>query len=148
AQALADYTACLALDPANATCHFNRAGVYEETKAYDRAGADYAEAIRLDPGDARFYNGQAWLLATCPDARSRNGGKAVASARRACELTGWKNPDYVDTLAAAHAEAGQFDEAVRFATQALNDPTFPRAEAADARKRLELYQKKQPYRDE
>jgi len=40
---------------------------------YDKAIADYNEALRLDPGDAVTYNTRAWLRATCPDAKYREG---------------------------------------------------------------------------
>ena len=57
---------------------------------YDKAIADYNEAIRLDPKYALAYNGLAWLAATCPDAKYRDGKKAVQSAVTACKLTEWK----------------------------------------------------------
>ncbi len=36
---------------------------------YDKAIADYSEAIRLNPKVVVAYNSLAWLLATCPDAK-------------------------------------------------------------------------------
>ena len=60
----------------------------------------------------------AWLLATNPNASFRNGAEAVALAKRAVELSGGSEPMFLDTVAAAYAEAGRFPEALRTARQA------------------------------
>ena len=105
---------------------------------------DYTEAIRLNSQYADAYDRRAWLWATCPDARYRDGQKAVQSAARACELTLWKSYDACETLAAAYAEAGDFGAAVYWQSKAialLDDKT-----AKDKlRTRLELYVANKPY---
>ena len=110
------------------------------------AVAVYREIVRIAPGYALAHNNLAWALAAGPDG-VRDGKKAVEHATKACELTGWKQPIYLDTLAAAHAEAGDFDKAVEHQTKALSFPEFMKQHGAAARHRLELYTRKTPYRD-
>lgn len=75
--------------------------------------------MQINPDDARFHNDLAWLLATSAKATLRNGSEAVEMARWANELADGKNPDFLRTLAAACAEAGQFEDAKRNAGTAL-----------------------------
>jgi Flp pilus assembly protein TadD len=94
-------------------------------------------------------NNLAWLLATCPEASSRDGQRAMALARQAMQLSGVTNPQLLDTLAAAYAEAGQFGEAVEMARRALSLPATQNNKAlADAlQTRLKLYETNLPYRE-
>jgi tetratricopeptide (TPR) repeat protein len=62
----------------------------------------------------------AWLLATYPDSKSRDGTEAVSLAERACALTGRRIPALLDTLAVAYAEAGDFARAISTIEEALN----------------------------
>ena len=91
------------------------------------------------------YQERAWLLATCADASVRDGLQAVAQAEKACELTAHRHRRSVETLAAAWAETGDFQQAVQWQTkvvQLVND----QAAARLAKKRLELYQQGRPFR--
>jgi tetratricopeptide (TPR) repeat protein len=72
------------------------------------------------PDSPRMLDELAWLLATYPDSRSRDGTEAVRLAEHACDLTERKIPALVDTLAAAYAEAGDFPRAIAAAEEALN----------------------------
>jgi hypothetical protein len=83
-----------------------------------------------------------------PGARYRSGPQALADTRRACELSGWKGADALNSLAAAHAENGQYDEAVRWQKKALEDPAFAKQTGEQARRWLRLYEQKKPCREE
>ena len=95
-------------------------------------------------------NEVAWIFATCPDARYRNGAAAVRIAAEAVQISQNRNPAVLDTLAAAQAEAGQFDKAVQTAQRAMSlaglqgDKTL----AAEVQTRLKSYRNDKPWRDE
>jgi protein O-mannosyl-transferase len=72
------------------------------------------------PDSPRMLDELAWLLATYPDSKSRDGTEAVRLAERACVLTDRRIPALLDTLAAAYAEAGNFESAISVAEEALN----------------------------
>jgi tetratricopeptide (TPR) repeat protein len=69
-------------------------------------------AVQLAPQQAAASRNLAWIYATCPDRRFRNGPKAVELAGRACELSDWNNAVYRQTLADAYLEAGDLDHAI------------------------------------
>jgi len=72
------------------------------------------------PDSPRMLDELAWLLATYPDSKSRDGTEAVRLAERACDLTERRVPALLDTLAAAYAETGDFPRAISVAEEALN----------------------------
>jgi tetratricopeptide (TPR) repeat protein len=144
-RAIADYSAAIRIDPHDALAYRARGDAWRDKLKYDEALADYSEAIRLDPTSAESLNNRAWLLATCPDAGFRDGKEAVRSAIKACDLTQWKIASLLDTLSAAYAEAGQFDDAVKSQEWAIALLTTE-AEKADYRTRLTLYASRQPFR--
>jgi len=88
------------------------------------------------------------LQATFPDAEFRDGAKAVENATKACELTTWKNAWFVNTLAAAYAEAGDFNSAVKWQKKAIDllDKASCSGYPVDFEARLKLYQSGKPYR--
>lgn len=110
----------------------------------------YRAAIELRPKDAEFLNNFAWLLATCPSASVRDGKAAVENATAACELVEYKNWAYMDTLAAAYAEAGDFENASVWASGAMElavETKVPPNEIEDLKKRSSLFDKQQPYHE-
>ena|ERR1700677_1086017 len=145
-KAMADYNEAILLDPKSGLAYVNRGLLDEAGGDYQAAFTDFEKSIHLDSGDALAFNNLAWLLATCPAAAFRDGRKALEFANKACELTQWKNPDFVDTLAAACAESGDFEQAVKWETKYLETPNLAKSIAADAISRLKLYKARQPYR--
>lgn len=142
--AIADYDALIKLRPSVSNIVF-RANANLRLNRYADALQDYKQANQLAPNDAQVYNAGAWIWATCPDASVRDGRKAISAAKKACELTSFQNADYVDTLAAAYAEAGDFQKAVDFQQDA--NKKYTGLALVGANKRLKLYQQRQPYRE-
>jgi tetratricopeptide (TPR) repeat protein len=136
------------LDPGNFLAHYILGQVLQQRGRYAEAEQAYLGAIKVQPACVLARESLARLLATCPDDKARDGKRAVDYATTACEQTGWKDPSCLDTLAAAYAEAGQFEEAVRYQTRALDDPTLKGDLRAAASRRLELYQQKRPFREQ
>lgn len=145
--AIADFDAAIRLNGNDATAWWYRARAWSAKRDYGRFVSDSGEALRLQPDHALALNALAWLLSTCPDAGQRNGAKAVELARRACELTEWKNWGHIDTLAAAYAENGDFANAASTQQQALDLVMPEDADRSRLQERLELYRSEQPYRE-
>jgi tetratricopeptide (TPR) repeat protein len=146
--AIADFTSAIDLSPTNEVCYRNRALAYSRKKDWARAAADYEKVVELDPESAVALNGLAWLLCTASDDKVRDGKRAVELAKKACDLTEHKTGGYLDTLAAAYAEVGEFAKAVEWQEKALKAGDLPVKDVDGARQRLELYKAKKPYRGE
>ncbi len=145
--AIAAFTESIRLAPAYAFPYANRAAAYAAKQDYGRAVEDYNKAIRLNPNAAVPFNNLAWIQATCPVEKFRDGKAAIENAKKACELTVWKSGSTLDTLAAAYAEAGQFDEAVKWEKKAIEDKEADKESGKNMRSHLQLYEQKKPYRD-
>ncbi len=117
-KAISDFSAALALNARYSEAFYNRGLAWAEKKDYVRAFADYEQAIRINPDYDQAYVSRAWLLVSCPDPKFRNAKRAIESATRACELTKWKQPYEIGTLAAAYVEAGDFAAAAKYQSRA------------------------------
>ena len=133
--------------PQLAAAYATRGELYSAMGAHQAAVEDLDRALGSGSRDAEVYNTLAWLLATSTQDGLRNAQRAKELALTACELTRYQEPNFVDTLAAAHAEAGEFDDAIRFQQRALESPEFEKRFGREARSRLELYAARRPYRE-
>jgi protein O-mannosyl-transferase len=122
---------------------------YSQGRA-QQALAQWREALRLEPNYLPAMNDAAHALAASPNASDRNGNEAATLAERAVRLTGGHNPAYLDTLAAAYAEAGRFAEAIDTARKAVEVAEQLHAQQLTdgINARIKLYEAHKPYRDE
>ena len=143
-EALADFTRAIQLSPDQPAPRNWRAGVYYQKGDYGRAVQDHLDALKCDPRNPATFNQLGWLWATAPDPDVRNGKQARECATRACELTEFQEASYLDTLAAAYAECGEFDDAVRWQQKAQK--IAPPEQAEGYAERLGQYERRKPYR--
>jgi tetratricopeptide (TPR) repeat protein len=108
----------------------------------------YYTVLKLEPDQVYALKNLAWLLAAIEDARIHNPGEAVKLAEKACELTGFKEVEALDTLAVAYSAAGRYPEAVQIAEKAIEFAISSGEEemAEEIQKRLELYKADKFYR--
>lgn len=116
-RALADLNECLRLDARFAPAFDKRGCVHEEMGDFAAASTDFEQAVRLDPNEPTSRSNLAFLSAACPDSAFRNGRSALEHAAKACELTGYGHWYCLGALAAAYAEVGDFEEAIRYADE-------------------------------
>jgi Flp pilus assembly protein TadD len=134
------------INPNGVLAHKNLAVLFSRQGEVDQAIAHLQKAVEISPNDLGAINDLAWLLATCPREDLRDGARAVELAERACQATGHKVPELMDTLAAAYAEAGRFSQAVATAEKSLSLIQPDQESVAERiRQRLERYQAGKPY---
>jgi Flp pilus assembly protein TadD len=127
--------------------HYQLAVIAQGQNQTTDAIAHFRDAARFKPDWVEALNNLAWMLATCPDAKYRDGGEAVRLATHAVELTRTNNAGALDTLAAAYAEAGRFSDASRTAQRAAELAKPNKDMAADIEKRRQLYESSRPFRE-
>lgn len=147
AKARADYERARGVVPELAGEYADLARLHRAMGNYRGAGAAFRKATEIAPKDPDTWNDLAWFLATAPNKEARNGREAVEAAKRACEMTNWKKYEVIDTLAAAQAEAGNFEQAAQHQAQVLRKRFLSREERKDFEGRLAQYRQGQPYRD-
>ncbi len=147
AQAAADYKAAQKLDPSMPEPFIGLAFLNLHEGKQAEAVSNLEKALKLRPDYPQTLNALGWLRATSPVKSLRDGRKAIDLAMQACQLSDWAEFQFVDTLAAAYAETGEFEKAVEFQRFALNLPSLPETQRGDAEKRLKQYSNHQPYRD-
>ncbi len=144
--AIKDFTRSLKLNPRAPITYTNRGAAYMAKKDYKKANADLRKAVEMAPNLADANNRLAWFLATCPDKKFRDGKLALTHAKKAVEFTKMEEWSFLDTLAAAHAENGDFDKAIEIAGKALK--MAPQEAKDECKTRLAMFQKKEPFRSD
>lgn len=148
-EAARHYQQALGLRPDYVMARYQVALVMESLGDLAAAAEQYRLVIAAAPEDVRTLNNLAWILATANDGELRNGEEAIGLAETAARLTNRHVPAFLDTLAAAYAETGQFERAIEVATEALGGLDVASEPLAnELRMRLELYQAGKPYRQQ
>ena len=145
AEALADYNKAIEIDPSSAAALVNRGDVQSDQGNFAEAAKDYREAIKANPSLGRAYQSAAWLMATCPDEKFRNAELAIEAAQKAIEIDGDSDYRYLETLAAAQANAGEFNDAITTQQRAIENA--PAAVAQVYKGRVEKFRAGQPHRE-
>ncbi len=146
--ALADYEKLLGIAPGDYRALLGAASALYASSEFEKAQGLYGELIQRYPAEAQPFNDLAWMLATGTKDGVRNGQRAVELASQACQLTEYKNPGYLDTLAAAFAEKGEFANALKWQEEAVKASSEePDEVKADLKSRVELYKQNKPYRE-
>jgi len=147
-KAIAEFSSLLDQFPGYFYALFNRSEAYLRSRQFDKALKDIEEALVNESKVPGLHMNLARVYATAPDQKLRDGKKALESAKKAVEMIKYRDGRFLDTLAAAYAETGNFDKAIETQQKALDDPDFMRDDGEGARKRLKLYREKKPFRDE
>ena len=147
AEAIDRYNQALRIKPDSAVAHYRLGNALAMTGRPADAVAHYAEALRLAPNRPAVMNALAWTLVTSHIEPPPGTPPAVQLAQEACNQTQRREPNYLDTLAAAYARDGRFKEAEIAAQEAIDLATsmnqYTLVRAIDAR--LHLYRAEQPY---
>lgn len=148
-KALADAARAEAIEPAIEGLPEIRVRAYLRANRIDEARRQLdLLASEKSRQPARPLNDLAWIKATCPDDRIRDGKEAVTAATQACELSHWKNGAVIDTLAASFAEVGDFDSAVKYENEAIELAAPEMQDRIPAMNdRLALYRRHERYRE-
>jgi tetratricopeptide (TPR) repeat protein len=143
---LADLNLAIQLAPDDPDALTQRGNLEAERGNFGDALGDFEQALSVDSEWAEAHRSLAWLRATCPDSAYRDTKQALSAAKEAQRLAPPDDPFVLDALAAAHASAGDFEEAVRVQQQAI--ATSPPDFVEPLRQRLNLYQQGQPFLNE
>jgi tetratricopeptide (TPR) repeat protein len=113
-----------------------------------KAIEDYEAALKTKPDDSHMLNNLAWVLATSTEDSVRNAKRSIEIGTKACEVTDYKAPHILSTLAAGYAEAGDWENALKWSTKAVELSDEAGGEVSEQLKQeLESYRQKKPWRE-
>lgn len=147
-------------DPSNYSALRFRGDAYLNIGKHTEAIADFNKALAQKEDDDSLLNNFAWVLCTSPDDKLRDGARALKLATKAAEATGYDTPHILSTLAAAYAETGDYENAVKWSQKSVelaqksvdsakpeDDKTKLEADRDQLKKELESYHAKKPTRE-
>lgn len=143
---IADTSAALRIDSKQAVALAYRGAAWAAKANWARALADYTRALEIEPNGVLALSDRALLFASCPDAKYRDSTRALRDAKQLCRAEEPTQPNDYFVLAAAYAEAGQFDEAVKWQKKALADERYRTLVGRRGEKILQLFEENKPYR--
>ena len=137
------------IQPNFAEGHYRIAAALYQQGRIRESMDQYRIMLRYTTNSPLALNNLAWALATAEDPSLRNGEEAVRLGERACALTDYRKPYCIGTLAAAYAEAGQYQDAVKMAekARALALDSGEKDLAERTQELLELYRAGRPYHE-
>ncbi|MFH1919808.1 MAG: tetratricopeptide repeat protein [Planctomycetota bacterium] len=144
-KAIEKFSAVLAEQPENAMALRGRADALLGIGKQAEAITDYEKALAIQPDDSGVLNNLAWVLATSPDEKLRNGARSIELGTQACELTEYKAAHILSTLAAGYAETGDFETAIKWSQKAVELGGEEQLEPLT--KELESYRAEKPVRE-
>ncbi len=147
--AIAEWRVTLSLHPNDPGTNANLGNALVQKGLLREAATHYEVALQSEPDSPVALNNLAWLLSAGPDDSLRNGARAVELARNLNRVSKQNNPFFIRTLAAAYAEAGQFDAAVKTAQGAseLANAQGQHGLAVQIQDETDLYRQHLPFRD-
>jgi tetratricopeptide (TPR) repeat protein len=146
-KAIEIFTKLLDEDESNWIARQARADTFLNIGKHAEAIADFETALKQKPDDEDILNSFAWVLATSPEDKLRNGRRAVELAKKACELTEYKKSHILSTLAAAYAESGDFGAARKWSKKAVELGTKEKELDGQLKQELQSYKQKKPWRE-
>jgi len=144
-EGLQDLDTAVRMMPKDAALRLQRADLYLAIRSHGTALEDYRAAATLNPQSGHALRGMAWVMSTAPDQKIRNAEEGVKLAQRAMELDGNNDPRYIETLAAAYANSGQFEAASELLKHALESAKGEAVGRMQAQ--IAVYKEGKPFRD-
>lgn len=144
-KAISTLNSIIAVQPDNMDAHRSRGDAYLAVGDHKSALVDYEAIVKAEPDNSGALNNLAWTLATSEVDELRDGKRAVELATKACELTKFKAAHILSTLAAAYAETGDFENAIKWSQKAVDEGDKEVQEQLE--KELQSYKDKKPWRE-